>query len=263
MKRVRITEQQLANLVATKTEEVEKVNKTTEKVGGDNLVVIWPNRSSQTQYTGHLEGIKGLDTCQTGEACYMCPGPPPHMSIKPCPSKNTMREENYPDENGNMKGYGSIEGKFEPQQGMDAEYMFNNLEEVEGGNQRITQSADRPDEDIPSKKKRMRGMAKELNKLAKPKPEGRPGGKVVNENKLGGVCTCKKCGAQATVIDRQACEMWISKHNEAQHDGRMTRDDFEIDGIDLSGVRRHDREMSRRRPYSSKARDMRGSRMKR
>jgi hypothetical protein len=39
----------------------------------------------------------------------------------------------------------------------------------------------------------------------------------LKENKLGGTCTCKKCGAQAEVMDRRMCEIWISKHNEAQH----------------------------------------------
>lgn len=269
MKRVRITEQQLANLVATKTEEVEKVNKTTEKVGGDNLVVIWPNRSSQTQYTGHLEGIKGLDTCQTGEACYMCPGPPPHMSIKPCPGKNTMREENYPDEDGNIKEYGSIEGKFEPQQGIDSEYEFDYLAEDETpdlGNQQITQSADRPDEDIPSKKKRMRGMAKELNKLAKPKPEGTPGGDYrINEDLTGnGDGTGAEC-----VNDSPDCNS-ASQWGGWCADGTCIPNDPWDSNIkkpttskkpikSKPRVRKADKDKAKRRPYSAKARDMRGS----
>ena len=31
---------------------------------------------------------------------------------------------------------------------------------------------------------------------------------------MGGTCTCKKCGAQATTIDEAACRLWINTHSE-------------------------------------------------
>tara|TARA_B100000214_G_scaffold366880_1_gene336387 strand:- start:178 stop:846 length:669 start_codon:yes stop_codon:yes gene_type:complete len=75
--------------------------------------------------------------------------------------------------------------------------------------------------------------------------------KSMNEHMLGGTCTCKKCGAQAQVMDRRACEMWIQKHNEAQHGGRMTKDDFDIEFDELD-THTFKKNRMMRRPYSSK-----------
>ena len=46
---------------------------------------------------------------------------------------------------------------------------------------------------------------------------GTPIKRKIAEHKLGGTCTCKKCGAQAETIDRATCEMWIEQHNQATH----------------------------------------------
>mgnify|MGYP003630745923 CR=1 FL=1 len=43
---------------------------------------------------------------------------------------------------------------------------------------------------------------------------GKPMKGKVKENKLGGTCTCKKCGAQSTTSDEQACANWITTHKE-------------------------------------------------
>ena len=43
---------------------------------------------------------------------------------------------------------------------------------------------------------------------------GKPMKRKIAEEKLGGTCTCKKCGAQATTIDEAACRYWINTHSE-------------------------------------------------
>tara|TARA_R110001599_G_scaffold141238_1_gene321521 strand:+ start:800 stop:1534 length:735 start_codon:yes stop_codon:yes gene_type:complete len=43
---------------------------------------------------------------------------------------------------------------------------------------------------------------------------GKPMKRKIAEEKLGGTCTCKKCGAQATTAGPQACELWMTTHRE-------------------------------------------------
>ena len=39
--------------------------------------------------------------------------------------------------------------------------------------------------------------------------------------KLGGTCTCKECGAQATTNSYDACVQWIDSHRMSRHNKRI------------------------------------------
>ena len=168
--------------------------KSSERLGGDNLVVIWPGKEEQEKYSGRLDemGLELPDGWEPGMVCTMCE----------CPAGSGMAMW--------INGCPCDEEEIDPFEWMNEQSMTY---------QSYHEPKDRIKEETPCKC-------------------------------TGGVGCCTlshHCPEDERCNGKGCC---VPKSNST-----VKKDDKSV-----AGIRRSDRDKARRRPYSSKARDMRGSR---